>query len=250
MFEHLDDPAPFRPGPDLRRRAVARGRRLRLRRRLAATAGATTLALGMVTLAGVAYVDRRDDAIDRVDIATAPSLDGAVNVLLVGTDGRAGSGDGARTDTMAVVRVAPDGTVGLLSLPRDLEVPGTGGRLNAVFGTGGAQGLVDTLEGAFGLPVDHVVQVDFEGFMGLVDDLGGLRLAVDVPLRDTHTGLDLAPGACRTVDGQTALALVRARHVAGDPTGDIGRMAKARRCSPPRWPRSAGRPTTHASWTA
>lgn len=228
MFEHLDDPTPYRPGRDLRRRVVARGRRIRWRRRLAATAGATTLALGTVSVGLVAYVERRDDAIDRADIAMAPSLDDAVNVLLIGTDARPGAEDGARADTIAILRVASDGSLAVLSLPRDLQVPGTGQRLAAAYADGGAQVLVDTLHGALGLPVDHVVEVDFAAFVGLVDDLGGLRLAVDVPLRDRTTGLDLAPTACTTLDGETALQLVRARHVDGDTLGDLGRMARTR----------------------
>jgi LCP family protein required for cell wall assembly len=223
MFDHLDDPAAFQPTPGFRDAVVTRGRRLRLRRRLGRVAAATAVTLAAVTAAGAAYVDRRDDAIDRVDIGTTPSLDGAVNVLLVGTDERAPADD-ARADTMVVVRVAEDGAVSLLTIPRDLVVPGTGDRLSDAVTEGGPQGLVDAVTSLTGMPVDHYVQVGLDGFAGLVDDLGGVTITVDRPLQDRSTGLNLAPGACQRLDGETTLALVRSRHVS--PGSDLDRMAR------------------------
>jgi LCP family protein required for cell wall assembly len=182
---------------------------------VAATVGAT----------GALYVERRDAAIDRVDVVTEPSLDGATNVLLVGTDAGPDR-EGVRADTIAVVRVEPDGAVRVLSVPPHLVDPTTGQRLNSVWGTG-RQAFLDALDRVTGIPIDHFVEVDFPGFVALVDELGGLELAVDVPLRDDNAGLDLQPSPCTTLDGETALAVVRARHVDGD-IGDPNRMARAR----------------------
>ena len=81
MFDHLDDPAGFRPSPGFREAVLTRGRRLRFRRRLGRVAAATAVTLAAVTAAGATYVDRRDDAIDRIDVGMPASLDGAVNVL-------------------------------------------------------------------------------------------------------------------------------------------------------------------------
>lgn len=230
MYDHLDDPEPFRPSVAFRDGVVRRGRRLQRRRRL--TTGAAAALVGVVGLAagGLAYVDRRDDAIERIDVVGEPSVDDAVNILVVGSDARPAGVDpdvtGARSDTMAVVRLRPDGTVGVLSFPRDLLVPGTGQPLNASFQAGGAQGLVDTIGSLTGLPIDHYVELDLAGLTALVDQAGGLRVAVDRPLRDLHSGLDLQPATCATLDGETTLALLRARHVEGDEYADLSRIAR------------------------
>ena len=78
------------------------------------------------------------------------------------------------------------------------------------------------------MPVDHYVQVDFEGLVGMVESLGGVEVAVDRPLRDPSTGLDIQPSACTTLDGPTMLALLRSRHIEGDPYADLGRVARQR----------------------
>jgi LCP family protein required for cell wall assembly len=228
MFDHLDDPAGFAPSRAFRDAVTQRGRRLRLRRRLGRTAGAAAVVLAAVSVAGATYVDRRDDAIDRVEVATTPSLDGAVNILLVGTDERPAGDDavapGSRADTIVVVRVAEDGAVSLLSIPRDLVVPATGERINAAYLDGGPQGLIDAVVSLGGMPVDHYVQVGMEGFAEIVDDLGGVTITVDRPLEDHGTGLALAPGPCQRLDGVTALQLVRSRHVG--PGSDLDRQAR------------------------
>jgi LCP family protein required for cell wall assembly len=235
MFEHLDDPAGFDPDPQLHRAAVARGRRLRLTRRLTAAVGAVTVAALSVGIAGAFYVERRDAAIDRVDVATEPSLDGATNILLVGNDARPGL-EGIRPDTIVVLRIEPDGSLRLLSIPRDLIDPRTGQRISAALGSApdvasGRQALLDAIDGVTGIPIDHYVELDGEGLVDLVDELGGLRLFVDETMVDRRSGLNLLQLGCTTVDGETALALVRARNVehgAGspDPWGDLGRMAR------------------------
>lgn len=224
MFEHLDDPAPFQADPQLRQAVVARGRRHRLVRRVTATVAGLSLLLATVGAAGALYVARRDAAIDRIDVATEPSLDGAVNVLLVGTDARPGL-DGVRADTIVVLRVEANGAVRALSIPRDLVDPATGQRFSTI-ATSGPQAVIDSVTQVTGIPVDHYAEIGFTGFVDLVDELGGIELAVDVPLVDQHSGLVLQPSPCATLDGETTLALLRARHVDG--SGDMGRMARNR----------------------
>jgi LCP family protein required for cell wall assembly len=230
MYDHLDDPEPFRPSAAFRDGVARRGRRLRWRRRLT-TGGAAALVM-VVGLAagGLAYVDRRNDAIDRVDVVGEPSLDEATNILVVGTDerpaDRADGVSGARADTMAIVRLRADGTVGVLSFPRDLLVPGTDQVLSAAFEGNGAQGLIDTVGSFSGVPIDHYLELDFAGLTALVDQAEGLRIAVDRPLRDASTGLDLQPAACTTLDGESTLALLRSRHVEGDELSDLSRIVR------------------------
>jgi LCP family protein required for cell wall assembly len=232
MFEHLDDPQPFQTDDDFRRGVLHRGRQLRWRRRAAAVATGVAVTVAGLGAAGALYVDRRDAAIDRIEVQAPPSLDGAVNILLVGTDSRPDGGaladatvTGSRSDTMVIVRLQADGSVGVLPIPRDLRDPASGNRVNGAY-AGGPQALIDTIHSVTGLPIDHYVELDFQGFMGLVDELGGVRLAVDRPLVDHDSGLILDPSPCATLDGETALALARARHVEGDDSGDFGRMAR------------------------
>jgi LCP family protein required for cell wall assembly len=177
-------------------------------------------------------VDRRDAAIDRLEMEDEPSTDGATNILLVGTDSRVGFEEpgsdevvGRRSDTMVIVRLRTDGSVALLPLPRDLQDPVTGDRLNSAY-QAGAQALVDAVDETTGLPIDHYVELDFAGFVALVDELGGVELGVTRTLVDTHTGLRVGPSPCTTLDGGTALALARSRHIEGDETGDLGRIAR------------------------
>jgi LCP family protein required for cell wall assembly len=232
MFEHLDDPQPFFPDGDFRRGVHRRGERLRLRRRVTAAATGLAVTVAAVGLAGGLYVQRRDAAIDRVTVEAPSSVDGATNILLVGLDSRreldepgADTVVGSRSDTMVVVRLQEDGSVGLLPIPRDLEDPATGERLNAA-SAGGPQALIDTIHSVTGVPVDHYVELDLHGFIDLVDELGGVQLAIDRPLVDRRSGLQLGPSPCATFDGRTALALARARHVEGDPASDLGRMSR------------------------
>lgn len=232
MLDHLDDPEPFIPNPALRRRVGQRGNQLRRRHRWMRAALAVA---AVVTLAGsgVLYVERRDAAIDRVDIAHQPSVDGAVNVLLVGSDAQPGV-PGRRADTIAVLRLQPDGSVRVLSIPRDLWDPGSRQRISQSY-EGGPRALLQTVARITGIPVDHYVEMEFLGFVRLVDEVGGLPLKIDTALRDDLSGLRLQPDSCRRLDGATALALVRSRHleyrdgkgkwqVIGD--GDIGRIAR------------------------
>jgi LCP family protein required for cell wall assembly len=230
MLDHLDDPDPFVPDGRFRERVARRGTCLRRRHRLAQGSIGALATVGLLG-SGLLYVERRDAAIDRVEITTQPSADGAVNLLLVGVDEH-----GGRTDTMIVVRFEDAGSVRMLSIPRDLWDAGTGSRINNANVTGGLQSLLDSIDRTTGIPIDHVVELDFGGFRQLVDAVGGVQVAVDAAVRDESTGLDLPPSSCSTVDGETTLALLRARHLEvqdasgawiTDPAGDLGRTARA-----------------------
>lgn len=167
--------------------------------------------------------------------------------LIVGSDSRAdlppdlegnfGDFDGTRTDVIMLAQVS-DGSRQLLSIPRDLmvEIPGHGTeRINAAYELGGPGLLVETVARETGIRPNHYVEIDFAGFAGIVDALGGIRLTFPHPSRDTRSGLSVEEGSLR-VDGATALAFARSRHleerrgdswvpVAG---GDIERTARQR----------------------
>jgi LCP family protein required for cell wall assembly len=161
-----------------------------------------------------------------------PQTAGApIDILLVGSDSRAfvtGTGQaaafgsattqaGQRSDVIIVVRLVPSThQIEMLSIPRDtyVPIPGTGSsnRINAAFNSG-ANLLVQTIQQDFGIPINHVVAANFPGFEGMVNALGGISLDFPYPVRDPDSGLNVTAVGCQTINGTTALALVRSRHL-------------------------------------
>ncbi len=202
--------------------------------------------LERVQLSGSLAEIERDDSGDRV-----------LNILLVGSDSSAGLDP---DDPVAVGRVGEqnsdvmiiahlderDGTVALLSLPRDLwvEIAATGrdAKLNSAFAIGGPAELIDTIELNYGIPINFYVNVDFAGFRGLVEAVGTVDVAFDQPARDwnaqfnrTQTGFEQLVTGCIPLGPEEALAYVRSRHYQTmdengewntDPGGDLGRIRR------------------------
>jgi len=122
-----------------------------------------------------------------------PIEDGVTNVLLLGSDRRA-NGEGTLTDTIIVVSInMNEGTVNMLSLPRDMAVYVPGYRItkiNTVYSRGESNGwegggfglLQETLLYNFGIQVGHYALVDLSGFQGIVNALGGVEVPVDCTL--------------------------------------------------------------------
>ncbi len=120
-----------------------------------------------------------------------------LNVLLLGHDGEVIPGDpNFKTDTMIIVSINRDtSTVSMISLPRDLFVyiPNWGmGRLNVAWGYGESIGWTDggwgmlrqTILYNFGIETHYYAMVDFSGFTHIIDQLGGVTIAVDCPILD------------------------------------------------------------------
>lgn len=141
--------------------------------------------------------------------------------LLIGSDSRedlpddwVGYGDysGQRADVIILVQVLPDkGGVQMLSIPRDTKVTinGTTNRINAFFNEGAAQ-ILDAVSQFAQVPIHHYLQVDFAGFAGIVDAVGGIEMHFPFPARDLKSKFELAAGT-QTLDGRTALAYARSR---------------------------------------
>jgi LCP family protein required for cell wall assembly len=117
-----------------------------------------------------------------------------------------------------------------VSIPRDsmVQIPdcvGTGsaaatiaanfGMFNSAFTEGGAPCTVKTVESLTGLTLTHYIAIDFEGVVGVVNALGGVKVCVTQPIDDQDSGLNI-PAGTTTLDGQQALAFVRLRHTVGD----------------------------------
>src|SRR5690606_5605265 len=84
------------------------------------------------------------------------------------------------------------------------------------------------------IPINHYVEVDFNGFKGLVEAIGGIDMYFDRPVYDDHSGLNIHKKGCYTLDGVQALAFARSRDLVysngvewiSDPTGDLGRITR------------------------
>ena len=185
---------------------------------------------------------------------SAPSA-GFENYLLVGSDSREGAdpsdpdfatmgneGDvsGRRSDTLMVFHYDyATGAGALLSFPRDLWVRIGDGENTARINTAYQEGtdvLVRTMQSNFNIPIHHYLEINFQGFKGLVDAIGGVQICVQFPSRDKKTGLYMTPG-CNTLDGVEALAFARSRYFETkidnewkiDGTSDIGRGKRQRK---------------------
>ncbi|MET8558143.1 LCP family protein [Streptomyces sp. NPDC004959] len=173
---------------------------------------------------------------------------GAQNILLIGSDSRAGKnkeygrdGGTQRSDTTILLHVSRDRKhATAVSLPRDLMVTvpacrGTDGKrqderlaqFNSAFESGGTACTVRTVEKMTNVRVDHYVVVDFEGFKKMVDAVGGVTVCVERPIDDKDAHLKLAAGN-QMLDGEEALGYVRVRKTLGDgsDTDRINRQQK------------------------
>ncbi len=147
---------------------------------------------------------------------------------------------GQRSDVVMIWHVVPETRkITILSIPRDTLVQMVGeqqlfgqfNRINASF-NGGANLLVKTIEDNFGISVNHVVEVDFGGFVGAVNALGGVSLDFPYPAKDAYSGLNITTPGCQILNGTQALAVARSRHYTYqqggqwlyDGTSDFGRI--------------------------
>ncbi|MGI5284778.1 LCP family protein [Nonomuraea polychroma] len=175
----------------------------------------------------------------------AVDVSGTRNVLVIGSDSRQGEnaeygpqtakmpgGGGARSDTIMIIHVPADRSrATAVSVPRDSMVaipacsgqPGRTDMINSAYNSGGAACLRKTLEKLTGLSIQHTVEVDFAGFKGMVDALGGVEVTVARAVDDPKSKLKLPAGKVM-LNGETALGYARLRYV-GDGS-DIARIKR------------------------
>lgn len=182
--------------------------------------------------------------VDSGENPEAADINQRINILFLGLDRKVGVPEqtAARTDSVMVLTIDPfSKTAGAFSIPRDLlvEIPdGSGGyytdRINVVWETGefvyddydgGGPGLIkDTIEHNFGIPIDNYVILDFEDFITLVDEVGGID--IDVPEYEADFSysdcvgcapyaVEFLPGQ-EHMDGRRALAYARVRKTSND----------------------------------
>jgi LCP family protein required for cell wall assembly len=154
-------------------------------------------------------------------------LTSANNILVLGSDrrqknsrepGAEKTGPG-RSDTIMLIRTG-GGHSARLSIPRDtiVEIPGHGRqKINAAHAFGGAALSIQTVKHLLGIPINHLVEVNFENFPKLIDAMGGVDYKggcvisrVDGGFRNGGYTLRLSAGT-HHIDGKQALALARTR---------------------------------------
>jgi LCP family protein required for cell wall assembly len=165
--------------------------------------------------------------------------------LLIGTDGGSAPGRGGarRSDSLMLMRTDPEThRLTYLSIPRDLrvDIPGFGsGKINAANQFGGPALTLATVRNLTGLPIHHVVVVDFDGFKDLIDAVGGIEVNVPKPILSNKFDCPYPPKRCGTwegwrfgkgkqhMDGRRALVYSRIRTNQLDPSdSDISRTSR------------------------
>jgi LCP family protein required for cell wall assembly len=150
-----------------------------------------------------------------------PQPKGQVNILLLGSDQRPGTG-GFRTDTILLLTLNPnDKTIHLTSFPRDLYVyiPGwTMQRINTALAHGGFETLAMTFEYNLGVRPDHYILINFWSFVDVVNSLGGIDVnaAKDLSEYVSGRGWVTIPAGVNHMDGETALYYTRSRKSTND----------------------------------
>ena len=176
----------------------------------------------------------------------------AVNYLVVGSDTREGLSRaeikrlkvggtevaaGKRSDTMLLVHISKKrDKAAIISVPRDTYaripehensqgklVPATYSKINSAYNWGGAPLLIQTFEAMSGLRIDHYVEINFVGFVRMVDALGGVEICTKRDIDDPKSHLVL-PAGRHILDGVDSLKYVRTRQFDG--LGDLGRMKR------------------------
>jgi len=192
----------------------------------AATAASILLYVGSIADA----LSHNDVLRNKVDRVLAQTEGGEPqNILILGSDKRANEPeDPGRSDTTILLRLDPDNdAIALMSIPRDLkvEIPGVGtDKFSSAFAYGGPKLTLQVVKELTGLPINHVVNVDYLGFVRAVYAIGCVYVDVDrryyhsnvgVPPSEQYSEINVQPGY-QLMCGKRALEYVRFRHTDTD----------------------------------
>ncbi|SCG67701.1 LCP family protein [Micromonospora zamorensis] len=215
--------------------------------RIALVAGVAVLVLALLGSVGAwLYARNLNNDLARTDPFAeitggrpVKTVDGALNILLVGSDSRdpdapVDTRSEWRADTVIVMHIPADHQEAyLVSIPRDLYVPipesagadcdsGERAKINAAFAFGGLPLAVRTVECFTDVRIDHVMAIDFGGFKEVTDALGGVDLKVERTVTSIHKPYRTFTKGTNHMDGAEALDWIRQRKQF--PDGDFARM--------------------------
>ncbi len=179
------------------------------------------------------YINSINNTINSLNSAEVESIltpiespEEPVTILILGRDSRDTEDEMGRADTIMLLYLDPkDATGSLLSIPRDtlVDIPGHGqDKINAAYAYGGEELMIKTVQDFIGAEINHYVTLDFQGFVDLIDAMGGVDITIDRPLVDPLSGANLSPGD-HHLTGEQALAYTRSR---ATELGDIGRIQR------------------------
>lgn len=178
---------------------------------------------------------------------TIGAIHGGVNLLLVGSDSRAGQGGGygdpevetsVLNDVTMLLHIAEDhSSATVVSFPRDTFVPipsctGPDGetyssmrsqKINTTLSYGGLNCTVSTVEELTGLPIQYAALIQFNGVAAMSEAVGGVPVCIAEPIVDEKTDLNLSAGE-HELSGLEALQFLRTRYGVGDGS-DLGRIS-------------------------
>lgn len=196
--------------------AAVRGRRQRRSYGLVLATAAVVVIVAAVATFVVPEVFRRSSVPPATEQSRAVT---PTNVLVVGMDGAGYS------DSIVLVQVGADGSVNVVSLPRDswVLVHGKMTRLNQVYSRSGVDTLLATVRDLTGVPIDHSVVVDMTAIVDLANAVGGVPVCLKEATSDQLSGADF-PAGQQVLDGEEALSFIRQRHDL--PNGDLDRIVR------------------------
>ncbi|HKA66289.1 MAG TPA: LCP family protein [Solirubrobacterales bacterium] len=228
--------APKRPPPSGDHEAPPKPKRYWLRFTLASilivavSAAATTTSI-LLYLDSIAQALSHNNALGNKLHRYLSTVNGGApeNILILGSDKRANlKEDPGRSDTTILLRLDPErNAIAVMSIPRDLkvEIPGFGTeKFNAAYTYGGPKLTLRVVKELTGLPINHVVNVDFLGFVRAVDAIGCVYTDIDrryfhsnvgVPPSEQYSEINIQPGY-QLLCGKKALEYVRYRHTDTD----------------------------------
>ncbi|SDY66887.1 LCP family protein [Herbiconiux ginsengi] len=238
------------------RHPIARHGRLKTPHPVALVAQYLAVALAVVLVSGAAFAGYAtwsvSSEVQTVALAgetdgpppQISAIDGGVNLLLVGSDSRAGQGDaygeteGNLNDVTMLMHIAQDhSSATVVSFPRDMVVPvpscpdPAGGSfdamsaqpINVTLSYGGLPCTVLTVEALTGLSIPFAAEIQFNGVIEMSNAVGGVPVCVVDPIDDEYTGVVLDSGT-HVLQGADALGFLRTRHGVGDGS-DLGRIS-------------------------
>lgn len=192
------------------------------------------IAISAITAGGFFfYVKKANNAMNSMTsseieniLVPIESIEEPVSILILGRDSRETEDDAGRADTIMLLHLNPAKKHStLLSIPRDtlVDIPGYGqDKINAAYAYGGEKLMIETVSNLLNATINHYVTIDFDGFVKLIDALGGVDIVVDRPLVDPKTGANFSPGK-HHLTGEQALAYTRSRSTE---LADIGRIQR------------------------
>ncbi len=207
---------------------ISATRHARRQRALALTLSLLSALVLATAVGGWLLTNYVSSSLGRVNAGTAGTpAGGPMNILLAGIDVRAGLTRHQQallhvghtisdnSDTLLLIHIAASRRhVEVISLPRDswVRIPGFGmNKINAAIGFGGPKLMVRTVERATGLAINDFAEVNFLGFVRVIDALGGVNICLPYAVHDAYSGLHLSAGV-HHVNGITALQFARDRH--------------------------------------